>query len=955
MPLIPGTRLGRYEVRSKLGEGGMGEVYLARDTELDRLIALKVLPAETTADQQRLQRFLQEARAASKLKSANVAHIYEIGEADGLRFIAMEYVEGEPLDAHIRGRQLPAAEITRIATEIARALEEAHTKGVTHRDIKPQNIIVTPAGDVKVLDFGLAKLDAATPSGGEIPDDELATRVKTTPGIVMGTVSYMSPEQAMGRADVDSRTDIFSLGVVLYEMATGRLPFAGASITETIDRIVHAQPEAIARFNYDVPADLEVVIKKALRKDRDERYQTARELLIDLRALQRELDATSHLQHSAVQDSRSSVGASARAASSDEQRTAILTDERRARSTAETPAADVSAAAAARPTSSAEYVVEKIKRHKWGVALALVLLVVALPFGGYMLYHVWSVHRHPDEGRAPLSSFQNAKLQRLTTTGKATLAAISPDGKLVVHVKSEGGRESLWLRQAATTSDTQIVAPSDNRYWGLTVSPDANYVYYVASEGEYNALARTLYQVPVLGGASRKVLDGVTSPVTFSPDGKRFAFVRYTQSETDENILMLANADGSGEQKLATRGVSAYSLEGPSWSPDGKIIACGARNNDKDGRYWNLVAISVADGTEKEVSSQHWGFRVGQVAWLADGSGLVLVAKDQASGTPRQLWYVSYPEGEARKITNDLNEYIGVSIAADSGTLVTVQSDTTANISIAPATDANNVKQITNGKSEGETGLSWMPDGHVVYDSNASGSINIWVTDADGKNQKQLTNDAGNNHTPSATPDGRYILFVSNRAVTQNIWRMNVDGSNQVQLTHGTNEFWVRSTPDSKWAIYTSTDSGKDAVWKVPVEGGERVRITEDDTRSASVSPDMKLFACLQREEKIASPFRVALYSFDDGHLVRMLDVSQFIKAGVGFRWSADGRALLYIDTRGGISNIWSLPLDGGKVVQLTDFKTGEIFWFDLSRDGRQFAFSRGAVTNDVVLIKDFK
>src|SRR5438105_10640311 len=297
MSIAAGTKLGRYEIRAKIGEGGMGEVYLAQDSQLDRIVALKLLSAEIARDQQRLYRFLQEARDASKLKSANVAHIYEIGEVEGHHFIAMEYVEGEPLNNKMAGRPMEAAEIVKLGIQIARALDEAHSKGITHRDIKPQNIIVTSDAEVKMLDFGLAKLSAVPSETDLTPESELATKVKTSPGVVMGTVNYMSPEQAMGR-DVDHRTDIFSLGVVLYEMATARVPFSGASLTETIDRIAHAQPEAIARFNYNVPPELEVIIKKALRKNRDERYQSARDLLVDLRDLQRELEFAARMEHS---------------------------------------------------------------------------------------------------------------------------------------------------------------------------------------------------------------------------------------------------------------------------------------------------------------------------------------------------------------------------------------------------------------------------------------------------------------------------------------------------------------------------------------------------------------------------------------------------------------------------------------------------------------------------------
>src|SRR6266404_2041599 len=374
MSLAAGTSLGRYEIRSKLGEGGMGEVYLAEDTQLDRPVALKILSAEIARDQQRLYRFLQEARAASKLKSANVAHIYEIGEVEGHHFIAMEYVEGEPLSKKIGGRPMETVEIVTLGIQIARSLDEAHSKGITHRDIKPQNIIVTPDAEVKVLDFGLAKLRSISSQADLTPDSELATKVKTSPGVVMGTVNYMSPEQAMGR-DVDHRTDIFSFGVVLYEMATGRVPFSGASLTETIDRIAHAQPEAIARFNYSVPAELEVIIKKALRKSRDERYQSARDLLVDLRDLERELEFASRVEHSLAP----SISESTPSAYS-EQATEILTSGQPLL-TSETPIT---------PTrvSSAEFLTQEIRRHKTGITIGVaigVVVIVAVAIGLYKI------------------------------------------------------------------------------------------------------------------------------------------------------------------------------------------------------------------------------------------------------------------------------------------------------------------------------------------------------------------------------------------------------------------------------------------------------------------------------------------------------------------------------------------------------------------------------------------
>lgn len=286
--LASGDQVAHYRIVSRLGEGGMGEVYLATDTRLDRSVALKVLPTAVARDPTRMERFDREAKAASALNHPNVAHIYEIGEDDGIHFLVMEFIEGEALDRRIDGRPLPLDDIGQIGAQIADALDAAHAKGIVHRDIKPANIIITPRGIAKVLDFGLAKVMERQSS----IESQMATRTLSAAGELIGTVAYMSPEQALGHP-VDHRTDIFSLGVVLYQMATGRTPFEGSSPSETIARILGAQPEAIARFNYEVPEDLDRIVRKCLEKDRERRYQSARDLMVDLKGLARERETAS--------------------------------------------------------------------------------------------------------------------------------------------------------------------------------------------------------------------------------------------------------------------------------------------------------------------------------------------------------------------------------------------------------------------------------------------------------------------------------------------------------------------------------------------------------------------------------------------------------------------------------------------------------------------------------------
>src|SRR6202162_978 len=278
--LAPGAVIAHYRVVTCLGQGGMGAVYLTDDTRLGRRVALKVLPPEVAADPERMQRFVQEAKLASALTHPNVAYIHEIGQDGELWFLAMEYVEGVPLTNLIREGPMKISEILPIGIQVADALDDAHQKGIVHRDIKPANLMLTPRGHVKVLDFGLAKREKSKRNSED-------TQLLTSAGMVLGTVEYMSPEQVLGR-DVDHRSDIFSLGVVLYEMATGRLPFAGANATETMARILQTQPDAMARFNYEVPEELERTVRKCLEKDRERRYQSARELMVDLKNLERD-------------------------------------------------------------------------------------------------------------------------------------------------------------------------------------------------------------------------------------------------------------------------------------------------------------------------------------------------------------------------------------------------------------------------------------------------------------------------------------------------------------------------------------------------------------------------------------------------------------------------------------------------------------------------------------------
>ena len=363
MTLPAGTKLGRYEILSQLGAGGMGEVYLAQDTRLDRKVALKLLHAEVAANQDRMRRFVQEAKAASALNHPNIITIHEIEQSESTQFIATEFIDGQTLREHIRNALLKPGEVLDVSAQIASALSAAHAAGIVHRDIKPDNIMVRPDGVVKVLDFGLAKL---TEQPQAVIDGEAPTRaaVKTDPGIVMGTAMYMSPEQAKG-TDIDARSDLWSLGAVLYEMITGRVPFPGETPTETISLILQKEPAPLTRFSREVPAELDRIVNKALTKNREERYQSAKDLLIDLRNLKRKLEVDAEIGRTVQPELRDAK--STRSTGSGQSTSA----------TASGVAAATATAGATHTASSAEYIASGIKQHKLAVLVAATVLALA--------------------------------------------------------------------------------------------------------------------------------------------------------------------------------------------------------------------------------------------------------------------------------------------------------------------------------------------------------------------------------------------------------------------------------------------------------------------------------------------------------------------------------------------------------------------------------------------------
>ena len=933
--LTAGSKVGRYEIRSQIGSGGMGEVYLALDSKLERSVALKILPKQVSADHDRMVRFTQEAKSASALNHPNIITIHEVEHDGGVNFIVMEFVDGETLRQHVADTRMSVSEVLDVVIQLASALAAAHEAGIVHRDIKPDNVMLRRDGIVKVLDFGLAKLTEKEFSID--PEGPTRALVNTAPGMVMGTASYMSPEQARG-IEIDARTDIWSVGILLYEMLTGRVPFTGNTTSDVIASILRTTPVALSRIDGDIPQRLDEVVTKALEKDRDERYQGIRDLLVDLRKLKKTIEFEAELERS-------------------ETTSLPKTPDRDAKQTASksAPPGPSTTTITAQPTSSAEYIVANLKQHKRALLAGLLVLVTAAVG---IFFRLSLRDRSASE---PL--FASFKLSRLTGTGKATHAAISPDGNYVVHVVNDSGKQSLWIRQVATSSNVQIVPPAEVNYWGITFSRDGNFIYYVFRPS--GAGVGFLFRVPTLGGPPVKLVEDVDSPVTLSPDGKQIAFVRWNPRQGD-NAMWIANVDGSALRRIAVRkfpemfGAPADSFNegsGPSWSPDGKIIACSLTATENGVNSRNVVAINATDGSQKLVSSQKWA-SIGRLTWLTSGVGLLLTARNQASNN--QIWYLSYATGQARQVTNDLSNYTDVTLNSQSSTIAVIQSDIQSHVWVAPEGDAGRARQIGSSQYEQVGGVAIGPDGRIVYASALGGNnLEIWIADADGNSARQLTSDAYAKINPTVSPDGRYIVFASNRTSHYHLWRINIDGTDARPLTNGDGEQSAGFSPDGRWIVYY-WEAGLDSLWKMPFEGGNAIKLGEFDSDWPTVSPDGRHIAAWTysdylREGLAASRNQLLILSFETGQVVKVLEVPQTSQSASNLQWTDDSRAVMFVDARSGVANIWSQPIDGAAPKQLTSFKSDLITSFAWSRDGKELVCSRGSVTSEVVLMTDIK